>query len=99
MTKQRIKSLFDNSVAILTKHGYQDLVKGFDEELVHILLNNHIEKVKHADSYDKALQLINQVFHSQYGMHINLADFINDTNDKQQLYNNFRDWRSLLIGH
>ncbi|MDR3476916.1 MAG: hypothetical protein P4M14_02655 [Gammaproteobacteria bacterium] len=46
------QQLFDEAMGILVQYGLDQYTTGFDGELVHLLFQNHIDKVRVADTYE-----------------------------------------------
>lgn len=93
------QQLFDEARTILAKSDLDQYLKGFDGELVHLLLQNHIEKVKAADTYERTMTMIEEAIasHLKLGVSIRVQDFIWDVKDCRQLYEIYTRWRSILL--
>jgi hypothetical protein len=73
------------------------MLTGLTPELINILLQNHIEKIKAANDYDSTISLLNTDISSHLGMTISVSDFITEADDRTKLYNIFSSWRSKLL--
>jgi len=95
---QQYAPLLSAARVVAKKYGYDELMEGYDVSLVNILMCNHIQKVRDATSYEKALQLIEQTVAMLLGAKISVSEFISDENDRIELYRIFAQWRSILLG-
>lgn len=82
---------------ITAKYSMANLLKGFTPELLNLLLQNNIDKLKDAADYIKTVQLINDAIHAQFGNGVNLDDFVTDKSDCEKLYSLFAQWRGKLL--
>jgi hypothetical protein len=61
------------------------------------LAQNHIEKIKKANSYQSSETFINDSLKSQFGSSVSVGDFITDQADRCKLYSIFAQWREKLL--
>jgi hypothetical protein len=93
------QQLYVEAMGILVKYGLDQYTTGFDGELVHLLFQNHIDKVRAADSYDQTMKMIEEAMagHLKIGVSLKVQDFIWNDNDCKKLYDIYTRWRSLLL--
>jgi hypothetical protein len=82
---------------IASKYSMRNILKGFTVELLNILLQNNLDKLKLAENYDTTIKSINDAIHIQFSAGANLDDFITDQGDRERLYSLFSQWRGKLL--
>lgn len=87
-------SLLKNITSIVDKYQMGALLNGFTPELINALLQDKMDKIREADSYDKTIAILNDGLKG-YGMSI--EGVIKEKADREQLYANFKAWRLLLL--
>ena len=97
MSSSSYDTLLLESKLVMSKYSLDKLLKGFSPELLNILAQNHIDKVKQADSYEKSILLINNAISHQFGTAVSFNDFITDATDQHKLYSIFAQWRAKLL--
>lgn len=96
-TAAHYQPLLDQITKIASNYSFGTMLNGFNPELINILLRNHLEKLKAASSYTATHKLINDAISSQFGMAMDLTNFITTATDRDQLYKLFAAWRLQLL--
>jgi hypothetical protein len=85
-------TLYSDVLTIASKYPFGHLLKGFTPELINILMTNHKEKLKGADSYEKCEQMLNEALAPK-----KVNDFVPDEADRLKLYDLFAEWILTLL--
>jgi len=91
------QALLAEITTIASSYSLATMLNGFTPELINLLLHNHIEKIKQADTYDTTLILLNDALSSQMGFRMQISDFITHDDDRKRLYELFALWRLRLL--
>lgn len=97
MSSQSIEELFQLMVIILTKHGLDSYLEGYDAELVNLLMSNHLQEVQAADSYEACMKMMNEAIAVLLGAPITVDQFMPSDVDRQACYSLFQQWRGQLL--
>ena len=91
--------LFEQVVQIANGYSLATMFDGFNPELINILLREHLDDIKKADSYDTAIRMMNEAAtqHLRLGVAIRVENFITKGEDRTHLYELFKTWRELLL--
>ena len=92
------EALFQSMLVILKRHGLDSYLEGYDGELISLLMQNHIEKVREAETYKACQKMMNEVIAAQMGVGITVDQFMPSKDDQCEFYALFVLWRSQLLG-
>jgi len=93
ITASNYQSLLDEITKVASNYSLGTFLNGFNPSLVNLLLNNHLDKLKAASSYEATIKLINDTISSQFGMAMVISDFITSEADRKKLYELCAAWR------
>jgi hypothetical protein len=68
------------------------MLKGFTPELINILMTNHKERLKGADSYESCERMLNEALAPK-----TVNDIVPEKADRLRLYELFAEWIALLF--
>lgn len=91
------ETLLAQITVIANKYPMGQMLKGFTPDLINLLMQNHLEKIKLASTYESAAQLINDSLASKLGAGMDVSQFITADADRVQLYSLFAEWRTKLL--
>ena len=83
--------------ALAVDYGLDEYLEGYTAELINILLRNHIDKLRRADSYETTMQLIRDALSVYTSVTISVTDIIPSEDGRRQFYHFFRQWREQLL--
>lgn len=90
------QQLLDAVHQLADKYGFDDFLTGYEPDLINILMQNHIENVHAADSYEKCIAMLNQAISAHLGASVNVNNYMSDEQDRHQLYALFKAWTAKL---
>jgi hypothetical protein len=96
-TPPTYQSLLDEISTIASAYSLDVMLKGFTPELINILMNNHLDKIKLATDYESSQKLINDAVSAQLGVAVDASVFITKLDDRKRLYELFAFWRTRLL--
>lgn len=96
MSTPSYQQLLDAVHTMADKYGMDDLLTGYEPDLINLLLQNHIEKVRAANSYEKCIAMLNQALSAHLQRSVDVNYFITKEQDRHELYDLFKAWKDRL---
>ena len=93
-----LQSLYDQALVVLKKHGFDLFIPvGMSPELINLLMQNHLDKVRAADSQQKAEKMMDDAMTAHIGLPIRVESHLREEADRKALYHVFAQWRTMLL--
>jgi hypothetical protein len=91
------QALLDEISTVASNYSFGVMLKGFTPDLINLMMQNNLEKVKAASSYAEAVKVLNAALSIQLGVSMGIDQFITSEEDRQKLYALFATWRVRLL--